>query len=85
MAFFTYLVENFPGDLAMNDSGEWVYVTVDIVLREREKAILVEIGKKQYWLPKYGISPFDLPLLEEGQMGQQIAILDTVAQEKGLA
>jgi len=63
--------------------ANWVYVEVDRIVKETDKAFLCDIGGEEVWLPKSQIS--DPEDYSEGDEDVGMSVTDFIAHEKGLA
>lgn len=63
-------------------ASSYVYVQVDRIVRETDKALLCDIGGEEMWLPKSQIADADDYC--DGDEDVEIAITDWLAKEKGL-
>ena len=62
----------------------WVYIEVERIKRETEKAFLCEIDGDDFWLPKSQIED-NGAAYNEGDENVGMSITDFIAHEKGLA
>lgn len=62
--------------------SDWFYLDVDRVVKETDKAFLVEIDGEQIWLPKSQIA--DAHDYEEGDENCGMSVTEYIAKEKGL-
>lgn len=62
----------------------WVYLEVDRILRETDKALLVEIDGEEVWLPLSQIEGNGYGY-NVGDEGVGMSVTDFIAHEKGLA
>lgn len=69
--------------MARDNASDWVYVQVDRIKVETDKAFLCLIGDEEMWLPKSQIE--DVDDYEEGDTDVELAISEWIANEKGLA
>jgi hypothetical protein len=65
----------------MSASG-WVHVSVDEIVRETERALLVLIDSEEVWLPKSAVA--DGESYVPGDRNVTLSIRDWLAREKGL-
>lgn len=69
--------------MARDNAINWVYVQVDLIKVETDKAFLCLIGDEEMWLPKSQIE--DVDDYAEGDTDVELAISEWIANEKGLA
>jgi hypothetical protein len=62
-------------------NSRYVYITVDEILCETEKALLCLIEGEEVWLPLSHIEENDLRV---GELDCEIGITEFIAREKGL-
>ena len=62
--------------------SRWVHLDVTEVLRETDKALLLEVGDKEAWVPKSHIA--DADQYAEGDQDLTISVTEWIAREKGL-
>ena len=66
----------------MGASG-WVYIEVDEIKRETEKAFLVIVDEQEVWLPKSQVED-EGEHFKQGDTDVEIGITEWIAREKGL-
>jgi hypothetical protein len=62
--------------------SNWVHLEECKVLQETEKAILIEYGGEEIWLPRSQVSEGDK--YATGDEGVTISITEYIAREKGI-
>lgn len=62
--------------------ADWVYVQVDEILHETDKAFLVRIGDEEIWLPYSQIEDYED--YEAGDQDVEIAITEWIAEKHDL-
>lgn len=65
-------------------ASNWVYIVVDEVLRETDKAFLLKIGDEETWMPRSQIAPEDEEGMRAGDSDFEIGISEWIAKEKGI-
>lgn len=65
----------------MGSSG-YVHIQVDIIIRETDKAFLVEVGDNQHWIPKSQIASADD--YDVGDRNITVSITEYIAKQLGL-
>lgn len=62
--------------------SHWVYIAIDEILRETDRAFLVSIDGDEVWLPRSQIA--DADDYEVGDQDVTLGITEFIAREKGL-
>jgi len=65
-------------------SRAWVHVNVDRIIRETEKALMVEIDGEEFWIPLSQIDEGGFYYFP-GDVDRSIRITEWIAKEKGLS
>jgi len=63
--------------------SRYIHVEVDRIIRETDKAFLVEIDGEEHWLPKSQVA--DADDYDAGDEGCTMSITEFIANEKGLS
>lgn len=63
-------------------ASNWVHLDVTAVLRETDKALLLEVGDMEAWVPKSHIA--DADQYEAGDRDVTVSVTEWIAREKGL-
>jgi hypothetical protein len=65
-------------------SDEWVYIQVEEIEAETDKALLCRVEGRKEWIPKSQISPEDVDQYQKGDRDVEIPVTSWIAEQKGL-
>ena len=64
-------------------ASKWVHVSVSKVVRETDKAFLLQIGEEEHWIPKSQMS--DADDYATGDTDVTISVSEWIANAKGIS